>query len=67
MNLDSFITFLGWATLTYSWLHINFTFADAIIQAIKNHNNAIRAEFFQELEVEVKVEVENTEQPEDKS
>ena len=42
MNLDSSITFLGWATLTYSWLHINFTFASAISQAIENHNDAIR-------------------------
>ena len=41
MNLDSLITFIGWATLTYSWLHINFTFAAAICQAIENHN-AIR-------------------------
>ena len=61
MNLDSLITFLGWATLTYSWLHINFTFASAIGQAIENHNGAIREEFFQELEAE------DTEQPEDKS
>ena len=61
MNLDSLITFLGWATLTYSWLHINFTFAAAIGQAIENHNDAIREEFFQELEAE------DTEQPEDKS
>ena len=61
MNLDSLITFLGWATLTYSWLHINFTFAAAIGQAIENHNDAIREEFFQELETE------DTEQPEDKS
>ena len=44
MNLDSLITFLGWATLTYSWLHINFTFAAAIGQAIENHNDAIRQE-----------------------
>ena len=42
MNLDSLITFLGWATLTYSWLHINFTFASAISQAIEKHNDAIR-------------------------
>ena len=61
MNLDSLITFLGWATLTYSWLHINFTFAAAIGQAIGNHNGEIRVEFFQELEAE------DTEQPEDKS
>ena len=54
MNLDSLITFLGWATLTYSWLHINFTFASAIGQAIENHNDAIR-------------EAEDTEQTEDKS
>ena len=61
MNLDSLITFLGWATLTYSWLYINFTFADVIVQAIENHNDAIRAEFFLEIEVE------DTEQTEDKS
>ena len=61
MNLDSLITFLGWATLTYSWLHINFTLADVIVQAIENHNDTIRAEFFLELEAE------DTEQPEDKS
>ena len=42
MNLDSLITCLGWATLTYSWLHINFAFASAIGQAIENHNNEIR-------------------------
>ena len=41
MDLDSLITFLGWATLTYSWLHINFTFAAAIGQAIKKHNIAM--------------------------
>ena len=52
MGLDSLITFLGWATLTYSWLHINFTFAAAIGQAIENHNDAIRQEAFQELEAE---------------
>ena len=38
------ITFLGWAALTYSWLHINLTFAGATCQAIENHNDAIRQE-----------------------
>ena len=52
MDLDSLITFLGWATLTYSWLHINFTFAAAIGRAIENHNDTIRQEAFQELEAE---------------
>ena len=60
-NLDSLITFLGWAALTYSWLNINFTFASAIRQAIEDHNDTIREEFFQELEAG------DTEQPEDKS
>ena len=60
-NLDSLITFLGWAALTYSWLNINFTFASAIRQAIEDHNDTIREEFFQELEAE------DTKQPEDKS
>ena len=45
-NLDSLITFLGWAALTYSWFNINFTFASAIRQAIEDHNDAIREEFF---------------------
>ena len=40
MNLDSLITCLGWATLTYSWLHINFTFAAAIAEVIDCHNDA---------------------------
>ena len=69
MNLDSLITFLGWATLTYFLLHINFTFsaaaAAAINQAIENYNDAIRDEFFQELEAE-DTDYE-PEQPEDKS
>ena len=69
MNIDSLITFLGWASLTYSWLHINFIFADvvaeAINQAIENYNDAIRDEFFQELEAE-DTDYE-PEQPEDES
>ena len=60
-NLDSLITFLGWAALTYSWLNINFTFASAIRQAIEDHNDTIRAEFL------LDIEAEDTEQPEDKS
>ena len=36
-NLDSLINFLGWAALTYYWLHINITFASAIRQAIEDH------------------------------
>ena len=40
-NLDSLITFLGWAALTYSWLNINFTFASAIRQAIEDHNGEL--------------------------
>ena len=27
MGLGTFFNFLGWATLTYSWLHINLAFA----------------------------------------
>ena len=65
MNLDSLITFFGWAALTYSWLHINFTFAAAIGQAIENHNDAIRQEAFKELEAE-DTDYE-PEQPKDKS
>ena len=65
MNLDGFITCLGWAVLTWHWVYCNYLFADfvggAIKQAIENHNDAIREEFFQELEAE------NTEQAEDKS
>ena len=41
-NLDSLINFLGWAALTYYWLHINITFASAIRQAIEDHNDDMR-------------------------
>ena len=65
MNLDNFITCLGWVVLTGHWVYCNYLFADivcdAIKQAIENHNDAIREEFFQELEAE------KTEQAEDKS
>ena len=49
MNLDSFITCLGWVALTYSVIHINFFFATAIGQEIQNYNNGIRKKVFQEL------------------
>ena len=52
MGLASLINLFGWAALTYSWLHINFTFAAAIGQAIENHNNAIRQDVLQGLEEE---------------
>ena len=52
MTLDTFFNFLGWATLTYSWLHINLRFYSAISQAIQNHNDAIRQKALQELRVE---------------
>ena len=52
MGLDTMISFLGWATLTYSWLNVNLAFAAAICQAIDNHNVAIRQEVLQELETE---------------
>ena len=65
MNLDDFITCLGWAALTFYWGYFNCVFAnivgEAINQAIENHNDAIREEFFQELEAE------DTEQTEDES
>ena len=65
MGLDSLINFFGWAALTYSWLHINLTFAAAIGQAIENHNDAIRQEVLQELEAEDTDS--EPEQPEDES
>ena len=52
MDLDFVITFFGWAALTYSWVNINVTFAEAIYQAIQKHNNAIRQEFLQVVEDE---------------
>ena len=52
MNLDALISFLGWAALTYSWLHVNLTFFGAIGQAITNHDNSIRQEALQELKDE---------------
>ena len=38
MGLDTLINFLGWAALTYCWLHVNVAWIAAINQAIKNHN-----------------------------
>ena len=65
MNFDGFITGLGWAILSWHWIYFNYIFAnivgEAINQAIEKHNDAIRDEFFQELEAE------KTEQAEDKS
>ena len=65
MGLDSLITFFCWAAVTYSWLHINLTFAAAIGQARENHNDAIRQEVLQELEDEDTDS--EPEQPEDES
>ena len=59
MDLDAMITFFGWVALTYSWLNINLTFANAIRQAIENHNDAIRQEALQELEDEDEEQREN--------
>ena len=36
--MKGFINFLGWVTLTYSWLHVNMAFVAAILEAIENHN-----------------------------
>ena len=60
MNLDDFITFLGWVTLASYWGYFNHIFADVVVvgEAI---NEAIREEFFQEIKAE------DTEQPEDES
>ena len=52
MGLGTFFNFLCWATLTYSWLHVNLTFASAISQAIQNHNDEIRQKALQELRAE---------------
>ena len=49
MNPTTLINFLGWAALTYYWLHANFIFVNAIGQAIENHNDAIRQQALQEL------------------
>ena len=47
--MKGFINFLGWVTLTYSWLHVNMAFVAAILEAIENHNDAIIQEALQEL------------------
>ena len=49
MNPTTLINFLGWAALTYYWLHAKFHFADAIYQAIQDQNDAIRQQALQEL------------------
>ena len=53
MDLETLISFLGWATLTYSWLHVNLTFFGAIGQTITNRINSIRQEAPQKSEDEV--------------
>ena len=42
MNLDSLISFCGWAGLTFVWFNVNMTFVTAIEKAILQHNRAIR-------------------------
>ena len=36
------INFLGWAALTYAWLTVNITSANAIAEAIDCHNDDMR-------------------------
>ena len=42
MNTGTLIRFLGWATLTFSWLEANRLFFNAIANAINEHNEQIR-------------------------
>ena len=42
MRSHVMINFLGWFALTYAWLTINITFANAIAEAIDRHNDDIR-------------------------
>ena len=61
--MKGFINFLRWVTLTYSWLHVNVAFAAAILEAIENHNDAIRQEALQELCEEDEEQDSEPEQP----
>ena len=66
--MKGFINFLGWVTLTYSWLHVNLAFAAAIIEALENHDDAIRQEALQELcEEDEEQDAELEKQPGDES
>ena len=42
MNLDSLISFCGWAGLTFVVLNANMIFCEAIYRAILKHNSDIR-------------------------
>ena len=42
MNTGTFINFLCWAALTFSWLEANRLFFDAISNAINAHNEQIK-------------------------
>ena len=48
MNLDHWIHWFGWAALTYCWLTVNVNFCQAIEQAIRQHNDAIKRKSFNE-------------------
>ena len=39
MNTNTVLRFLGWASLTYMWLQANYTFFNAITDAIHQHND----------------------------
>ena len=41
-DLDSLISFCGWACLTFTWLKVNMAFFGAIDQAIQRHKDEIR-------------------------
>ena len=42
MNTTTFINFLSWACLTFTWLEANRLFFNAIIDAINEHDEHIR-------------------------
>ena len=42
MNTDRFLKFIGWAVLTFTWLHNNLLFFGEIANAIDEHNEHIR-------------------------
>ena len=48
MHTNGFLKFLGWAFLTFTWLHTNLLFFGKIANAIDEHNKHIKRQAIEE-------------------
>ena len=60
MKIDDLIRLIGWTSLTFIWLEVNYSFFGAIANLIHDHNEVIRRkaleehkEFIRRLTIEV--------------